>query len=79
MLIRIGSASRDGLSRSKDTPGPGNYQLSYQGDGPSIGFGTSSRRPLGNNATPGPGSYEIPSRLSEGPKVVNIYCKFCNL
>ena len=72
----MGSASRDGLSRgNKDTPGPGNYQPRYPGDGPSIGFGTSSRRHLGNSSTPGPGSYNPPSKMIEGPQVeVLLFC-----
>jgi hypothetical protein len=67
---RIGSASRDTLSRDHlSTPGPGNYQPKIAGGVPSIGFGTSSRDGrAGSSSTPGPGSYNIPSKVIEGPR-----------
>jgi hypothetical protein len=67
---RIGSASRDTLSREHgSTPGPGNYQPRLVGGTPTIRFGTSSRDWRdGSSCTPGPGSYNIPSKVVEGPR-----------
>jgi hypothetical protein len=69
---RIGSASRDSLSRGRDNvPGPGNYNLKNMNNGAKYRIGTSVREPL--NAVrnvPGPGTYGYKSKVGEGPKYV---------
>jgi len=69
---RIGSASRDTLSRAQgDTPGPGNYNLRNIHKGAAIRIGTSTRAPLNSvKNVPGPGSYNYKTKVGEGPKIV---------
>eukprot|EP00331_Platyophrya_macrostoma_P035416 CAMPEP_0176463802 /NCGR_PEP_ID=MMETSP0127-20121128/36115_1 /TAXON_ID=938130 /ORGANISM="Platyophrya macrostoma, Strain WH" /LENGTH=433 /DNA_ID=CAMNT_0017856051 /DNA_START=31 /DNA_END=1332 /DNA_ORIENTATION=- len=67
----IGTASRDGLYRKSDTPGPGAYQAKdlYKTNPPRTKLGTSKRQPL-NSAEdiPGPGAYQIKTSSFIGPK-----------
>jgi len=69
---RIGSASRDGLSRERaGTPGPGNYNPRNVQSQQNIRIGTSVRSPLSDTMkTPGPGSYAISPKVGEGPKYI---------
>lgn len=73
--VRIGSANRDSLNKELiKTPGPGAYDARFEAvknKEPGVKMGTSIRRPLSANPrVPGPGSYEIPSKMIEGPKVI---------
>eukprot|EP00397_Hematodinium_sp_SG-2012_P022883 GEMP01023740.1.p1 GENE.GEMP01023740.1~~GEMP01023740.1.p1 ORF type:complete len:235 (+),score=31.35 GEMP01023740.1:384-1088(+) len=65
------------LTRTSDTPGPGQYSLSGESDAlkkgvtPMWGFSKSARTPNNNVNVPGPGSYDYTSRTgigSTGPK-----------
>lgn len=71
--IRFGTSSRDEASRSRsNTPGPGSYHPGFIHKPSSAKYrvGTSLRRPLSaNNLAPGPGTYEIPSKMIEGPRL----------
>lgn len=53
-------------------PGPGSYQSKYEFARPKsaqVRIGSSTRRPLNdNNDAPGPGTYDIASKVGEGPK-----------
>jgi hypothetical protein len=67
---RIGSASRDGLSKEyAGIPGPGQYDPKLQKANTNIRFGSSTRKPLADSTTtPGPGAYQVPNKVVEGPK-----------
>lgn len=69
---RMGTAPRDSISKeSLSKPGPGNYDPKLITSKGGIRFGSSTRKPLNDpNASPGPGSYNIPSKMIEGPKCV---------
>jgi hypothetical protein len=63
--FRVGTAKRDGLYRTSETPGPGMYGVrpgsAFNKDsGPKYGFGTANRDELNamSKTLPGPGTYE---------------------
>jgi hypothetical protein len=70
----MGTAPRDSISKeSLSKPGPGNYDPKLITSKGGIRFGSSTRKPLNDpNASPGPGSYNIPSKMIEGPKVTSL-------
>jgi len=69
---RIGSASRDSLSRdNREVPGPGNYNFRNTNIGTNVRIGTSVRQPLNPlRNVPGPGTYSYRTKIGEGPKFV---------
>lgn len=55
---RFGKATREGIGKGSDSPGPGNYDVSTKPEGPK--FSLSGRWKVERkNTTPGPGNYEV--------------------
>jgi len=69
---RMGSASRDSISKERiGVPGPGNYEPKLIQGNQNVKIGTSVRSPLSRSGyTPGPGSYELQTKVGEGPKYI---------
>ena len=53
-----------------DSPGPGNYAISFidKESSPQYGFGSSKRDDGKKFNSPGPGNYQIPSQVGVGVK-----------
>ena len=58
--------------RLKRTPGPGQYNVKKEINGPRWHFGTASKDKKMRSETPGPGSYTVYSTMSNLPSYVRI-------
>jgi hypothetical protein len=65
----FGNSGRYDFTKGKDNPAPGTYdpKPSRPSSAAPV-FGSEQRRPMSaSQAIPGPGSYQIPSKVNEGP------------
>ncbi|CAD8175828.1 unnamed protein product [Paramecium octaurelia] len=70
---KIGNETRDSLNRELiRTPGPGTYESRYEFARPKsaqVRIGSANRRPLSDTRDiPGPGTYDLNTKIGEGPK-----------
>ncbi|EGR29408.1 hypothetical protein IMG5_156010, partial [Ichthyophthirius multifiliis] len=68
---KIGNSQRSNFNATNKVPGPGNYNLKQDIEGPKWGFGTSQQRSdvLGKShlQEPGPGAYNIKPTIPDVP------------
>lgn len=69
---KIGKSMR-GLQFANPNPGPGEYEPHFENTRPQsamVRVGSATRRPLNDvKGVPGPGTYDLPSKMVEGPRV----------
>lgn len=67
-MIGTGTRSNEVRLRPKTMPGPGQYELRGNAEGPTWSFGKDLRSKQVNDNEPGPGYYEIPATIPDVPK-----------